>query len=302
MTTRTTLIAEIGSNYNSDLGLARHLIDAASEVGAHGVKFQTIRKEKLIAPRVRLQDGWGDHPAWKGFATAELPDAWHHQLKAHADSKSLEFISTPFYLEAVALLEAVGIGRYKVASGDVTFLPLLAEIGKTGKPVLLSTGGSSLPEVETALDTLTRNGSGQVTLLHCVVSYPPQWDEMNLGAIGTLRERFGLPVGISDHSPGWLVPVAAVSMGCEVVEKHVTLDRAQAGPDHPFAMTMPEFAEMATQVGRLEQALGSGKKEPTPSELERRHRFRRGVYDPVTLEPVEGDEGLWLRPEHWRPF
>jgi sialic acid synthase SpsE len=188
------------------------------------------------------------------------------------------------------------VRTYKIASGDITFVPLLEAIGKTGKNVFLSTGGSTLRDVETALNVLTQSGVGLITLLHCVSSYPPQFHEMNIRALSTLKDEFGLPVGISDHSPGNLVPIAAVTMGASLVEKHVTFDRELPGPDHSFAMTMNEFAEMVSKIRLLESALGDGQKIPTKDELARQHRFRRGIYDPKTLEPLDTNDGLWLRP------
>ena len=134
--------------------------------------------------------------------------------------------------------------------------------------------------------------------MHCVSNYPPKWDEMNLRAMVTLKETFDLPVGISDHSPGNLIPIAAVALGATVIEKHVTFDRSLPGPDHPFAMTMEEFAEMVKQVRQIEEALGTGEKVPADTESAKQHRMRRGVYNPVTLEPVEGEDGIWLRPQH----
>ena len=168
--------------------------------------------------------------------------------------------------------------------------------------MILSTGGSNLLDVQKAIEILNYSGAGQITLLHCVASYPPQFSEMNLRTIATLKNEFNLPVGISDHSPGNIVPLAAVALGASVIEKHVTFDRTLKGPDHSFSMTMLEFAEMVKQVRLLEKALGTGEKVPSSDELKRQHRFRRGVYDPETLEPVDGKEGLWLRSEHKQPF
>jgi len=302
MTKRVNIVAEIGSNYDSDLGTAKKYILASKNSGADIVKFQTLRKEKLIAPMVCKGNKWEKHPAWENFSNLELPDEWHFILKEFADECNIEFISTPFYLEAIELLEKVKVSRYKIASGDVTFFPLLEKVGETGKPVILSTGGSNLADVQKAIEILNHSGAGQITLLHCVASYPPQFSEMNLLAIKTLKNEFDLPVGISDHSPGNIVPLAAVALGASIVEKHVTFDRTFKGPDHSFAMTMLEFAEMVKQIRLLEEALGTGEKVPSPDELKRQHRFRRGVYDFETLEPVDDQEGLWLRPDHKQAF
>ena len=296
---RTKLIAEVGSNYNGSLDKALEYIKAAKTCGADIVKFQTLSKEKLVAPKIWSSEGGSsDNPVYQQFSNLTLPEEWHFILKQAADENGIEFMSTPFYLEAVDLLERVGVETYKIASGDITFKPLLEAVGRTGKKVILSTGGSSLKDVEKAISILKQTGAGDITLLHCVSNYPPQWSEMNLRAIVTLRNAFDLPVGISDHTPGTIVPIAAVTLGSAVIEKHVTFDRSLPGPDHPFAMTMEEFAEMVRQVRQIEEALGTGEKVPADSESAKQYRMRRGVYNPDTLEPVEGEDGIWLRPQH----
>lgn len=289
-----TTIAEVGSNHGGDLDVARHYVRESATAGADVVKFQTLRRDLLIARRYRTAGRWVDNPVYRSFSNLELPDGWHFELKAEADAAGIEFMSTPFYLEAVDLLEKVGVQRYKIASGDITFLPLLREVARTAKPVFLSTGGSAIEDVKSAVDLLGERGSGPITLLHCVVSYPPAWQEMNLRAVATLKNTFGVSVGISDHSPGSLVPIAATALGGTVVEKHVTFDRTEIGPDHPHAMLFPEFAQMVEQLRVLEKALGSGEKVPSDSECQRQFRFRRRPYDPDTYEFSEN--GVWLRP------
>lgn len=297
---KVNIIAEVASNYNGSLECARDYVRAVKACGADAVKFQTMRKDRFVSPRIWSEDGNVENPAFSLFASQELPDEWHFALKETADHEGIEFLSTPFYLEAVELLDRVGVRRYKIASGDITFYPLLEAIGRTAKPVILSTGASSTEEIGYALDVLQRAGTRDISLLHCVSNYPPRWDEMNLRAIVTLRDAFGLPIGISDHSPGSLVPIAAVALGASVIEKHVTFDRSQTGPDHPFAMTMEEFDEMILHIRRLEEALGTGAKLPVETEKVKQQRMRRGIYDVKTLEPKVSEDGLWLRPEH--PF
>lgn len=295
---RTELIAEVGSNYDGHLERAIEYIKAVRASGADMVKFQTLRKEKLVAPKIWTKDSCDENPVYKNFSNLELPDDWHFILKQTADEQGIEFISTPFYLEAVDLLEKVGVRTYKIASGDITFRPLLEKVGRTGKKIIFSTGGSSFQDVEKAIKILKKAGAGSITLLHCVSNYPPQWSEMNLRAIVTLKDAFGLPVGISDHTAGAAVPIAAVVLGATVIEKHVTFDRSLSGPDHPFAMIMEEFADMVQQIRNIEEALGTGEKVPADSERVKQHRMRRGVYQPDTLEPVDGESGIWLRPQH----
>lgn len=295
---RVLIIAEIGSNYDGDLALAKRYVDAAKEHGADAVKFQSIRKDRLISPQVWVNGRKEPNPVWDRFSNLELPAEWHFELAKRAEARGLRFSSTPFYLEAVDLLEDVGVAFYKIASGDVTFLPLLDCVGRTGRPVILSTGASTLDEVRVAVERLERAGAKDVSLLHCVASYPAEYAEMNLRAIQALAAEFGRPVGISDHSPGLIVPVASVALGATVVEKHVTFDRAGAGPDHGFAMTFEEFGEMASAVRGVEAALGSGRKEPAASEQPKRARMRRAPYDPETHEPSTAPNAVWLRPLH----
>ena len=296
------IIAEVGSNYDGNLETARSYIRSACQAGADAVKFQTLRKELLIAPRVRTREGWTTHPAWEAFVNQELPAEWHGLIKEECDKCGVEFISTPFHLEAVKLLEDIGVQTYKIASGDITFIPLLEVIGATGKQAILSTGASSLEEVKEATQVLQRSGAAKVTVLHCVASYPPRFDEMNLRAMVTIEEKLGFEVGLSDHSPDELCAIAAVSLGASVIEKHVTFDRQAKGPDHAFAITFDEFSKMVVRIRQLEKALGNGKKQPTIDELKRRHRFRRGIYDTQKKQPTNGSNGLWLRPEHNRIF
>jgi sialic acid synthase SpsE len=224
------IIAEIGSNYDNDIETAAAYIRAARDAGADMVKFQTLRKDRIVARDIRIGGRLEKNPVYDLFTSLELPDDWHGRLKQVADEAGIEFFSTPFYLEAVALLEGVGARTYKIASGDITFTPLLEAVGRTGKSVILSTGGSTLAEVEAALALLQKAGAGDVSLMHCVSNYPPAWEEMNLRAITTLRQTFELPVGISDHTPGDLVPIAAVALGASLIEKHVTFARSSPGP------------------------------------------------------------------------
>lgn len=301
MQTRNNVIciAEVGSNFNHDLDLAKRYVRASAEAGADAVKFQTLKKHLIISPVTKVKGEVVPYPIYDIFKSAELPELWHYELKKEADAVGIEFISTPFYLEAVDLLEDVGVNTIKIASGDITFLPLLERIGKTGKAVLLSTGASTEAEIRVAVSLLQGNGAGNITLLHCVANYPPKWHEANVRAIPAMIKMFGLPVGLSDHSPGATIPVAAVTLGAAVVEKHVTFDNKLPGPDHGFAMTMEEFADMVLQVRRVEQALGHGRKEPSMEEVPRVKRIRRGLYDKATGRPTDNVENaVWLRPEH----
>ena len=293
------VIAEIGSNFDGDKTLAKLYIDAAAEAGADAVKFQTLAKETLISPNVPDENGsWIANPKWDLFSNQGLPLAWHEELKAHCDAAGVEFMSTPFYLEAVDLMEEIGVKRYKIASGDMTFAPLHYKIAATGKPVIFSTGAAYLDEVRETHQRLKSGGAEDITVLHCTASYPPSWEDLNLNALITLREAFGEKIGLSDHSPGHVAPIAAAALGARVLEKHVTFSRANDGPDHPFAMEMPEFKAMIADLRNLEIALGEAEKKPAASEINRRQNLRRGVYDPKTFMPTDSEDGVWLRPEY----
>lgn len=293
------IIAEVGSNYDNNIEKAKGYIKSSKIYGADAVKFQTLRKDKLISPNMLSNGKLVDNPAYKNFKNLELPEEWHYALKKAADREGIEFISTPLYMEAVDILEKAGVRTYKIASGDITFFPLLEKIADTGKRIILSTGASSLKDIERALDALVKHGAKDITLLHCISNYPPEWDEINLLSIVALKNNFGLPVGISDHSPGDIVPIASAALGAVVIEKHVTVDRASEGPDHNFAMTMEEFGDMVRKIRLVEHALGVLDKAPAASELKKQKRIRRGIYDAVTFKPAKDTiNGIWLRPEH----
>jgi len=296
-----TLIAEIGSNYDGDLDLAKRYIEAAAKAGAQVAKFQSLSRDGLIARRIKDPASGEiiDNPKYAAFGNQGLPDDWHYALKACADDNGIEFMSSPFSLEAVDLLEDVGVKRYKIASGDMTFAALQAKIARTGKPVIQSTGASYLDEVEAAVARLHGAGCEDLTLLHCTASYPPAWEDMNLNALTTMRAAFpDTPLGLSDHSPGSTAPIAAIALGARVIEKHVTFDRSNPGPDHPFAMQMEEFSTMAADIANLMIALGSDEKKPAASEINRRRNLRRGLYDVDTGAPTDAPDGVWLRPQH----
>lgn len=292
------LIAEVGSNFDGDLDVAKRHVAAAKKAGASAVKFQTLTRETLMARFVRDPDTGQlkANPRFEGFSNLALPADWHYALKRTADDEGIEFMSTPFFLEAVDLLEDVGVKRYKLASGDLTFRPLQDKVAATGKPVLMSTGASYLSEVQDALAALDGAGSGPVTVMHCTASYPPKFSELNLNALTTLKAQTGRAVGLSDHSPGWTAPVAAAALGAVVIEKHVTFDRARPGPDHAFALSYEELGETARALREVAEALGSSEKAPSESEAPRRGRLRRGIYNPETGKPAAA--GVWLRPEH----
>jgi sialic acid synthase SpsE len=278
------VIAEIGSNHDGSLERALALVDAAAGAGADAVKFQSFRAATLLVRRrFRPGGGWQPAPAYPALERLEVPVAWHAVLRDRARARRVAFLSTPFDEERAALLAALGVPAFKVASGDLTHVPLLRRLGGFGRPILLSTGLATPEEIEAALAAIAEGAGGiarrpPVVLLHCVSTYPLRPEDANLRALGTLARRFGLPVGWSDHSPGHTLALGAVALGASVVEKHLTDDRRRPGPDHPFAMEPGEFRAMVAAVRDLEAALGDGEKRPRDGERDERVWARRSIY------------------------
>ena len=246
------VVAEAGSNHNRDLPTALRLIEVAAEAGADAVKFQTYTAEGLYSRHtptmtyLKDQGMVGERDSvWGLINRVALPWEWHQELAEHARDLGITFLSTPFEEAAVDVLEGIGVPAYKIASYEVTHLPLLERVARTGKPVFLSTGMAALGDIERALDTLGEAGCREVLLMHCAVNYPARFENLNLRAISTLISAFQVPVGWSDHTLGWTADVVAVALGACAVEKHFTLDRSHPGPDHPFALNPPELASMA---------------------------------------------------------
>lgn len=296
-TKRTYIIAEAGVNHNGSLALARKLIDAAAAAGADAVKFQTFRAEALVsrtAPKAEYQKraAGAAGSQYEMLRKVELDAAAHRALAGHCRRRKIQFLSTPFDERSLDLLHTtINVPLIKIPSGEITNGPLLLAAARTGRPIILSTGMSTLDEVKTALEVIAygytsrscrptrgafrasfRSPSGKralarkVTLLHCTTEYPAPFSDINLRAMDTLRAAFNLPVGLSDHSPGACIPVAAVARGAAVIEKHFTLDRDLPGPDHRASLEPHEFRSMVREIRNIEQALGSGKKSPAPSE------------------------------------
>jgi N-acetylneuraminate synthase/N,N'-diacetyllegionaminate synthase len=276
------VIAEAGVNHNGDLELARRLIDAAAAAGADAVKFQTFRTDALVsaaAPKARYQlETTGGAESQRGMLTRlELSAEAHAGLREHATRRGLVFFSTPFDEDSADLLDRLGVEVLKVPSGEVTNLPLVRHVAAKGRPVLLSTGMSTLDEVAAAVETIRAAGDPPLAILHCVSAYPAPAEDTNLRAMDTLRARFGCPVGLSDHSLGLEIALAAVARGAAALEKHLTLDRALPGPDHRASLEPAQFAALVRGVRTVEAALGDGDKRPMPSELDTRAVARRSL-------------------------
>lgn len=312
------IIAEAGVNHNGSLEMARSLIDTAADAGADAVKFQTFRAEAVssaFAPKAPYQAELT--PAGESqlsmLQRLQFDEVQHIALLEHCRYRNIEFISSPFDLDSVDLLvRRLNVSRLKIASGEITNAPLLLKAARTGKSIILSTGMSTLGEIEAALGVLAfgcrekdqrpslaafqasyASVDGQsalrekVTLLHCTSEYPAPLQDINLLAMDTLQRAFGLKVGYSDHSSGLVIPVAAAARGAAVIEKHFTMDRNLPGPDHKASLEPAELKKMVTLIRQVELALGSPVKKVTPAEVENRTLVRRSL---VAIEPIRRGE------------
>ncbi len=282
------VIAEAGVNHNGSLDLALQLVDAAAEAGGDAVKFQTFKAEKLIAagaPKADYQKAstGNDEPQLEMLRKLEMPEAMTRSVAEHAAKRGIIFMSTAFDEESVELLVRIGVPAFKVGSGDLTDLPLLEFLGQRRKPVILSTGMAYLAEVECAVETLRVSGSPELALLHCVSSYPTAPESANLRAIESMRRRFEIPVGFSDHSLGNELAIAAVALGADILEKHITVDVNLPGPDHQASLAPEAFKNMIRSVRMVEAARGDGVKRPTASEQNVREVARRSVVAACTI-------------------
>ncbi|HOI25741.1 MAG TPA: N-acetylneuraminate synthase [Caldisericia bacterium] len=266
------IIAEAGVNHNGDITKALCLVDEAKKSGADAVKFQTFIAAQLISKEAKMADYQKENI---GKETSQLEMIKQFELsfadfvviKEYCDKVNIQFLSTPFDYESVDFIDSL-VPFFKISSGEITNYPFLKYIAKKKKPIILSTGMSTLSEVEKALDVLTNEGCKDIVLLHCTTNYPCPYDEVNLNAMQTIRDAFKLPVGYSDHTLGIEVPIAAVTMGAKVIEKHFTLDKNLLGPDHKASLDPQELAEMVKAIRNIESALGDGIKKPNQSELE----------------------------------
>ena len=268
---RTLIIAEAGVNHNGRLDLALKMVDEAKRAGADIVKFQTAIPERVIS-RYADKAEYQKETTGNEESQLEMCRRIHLKLsdydiiKEYCEEVGIEFLSTPFDLESIAYLEKLGMKLWKIPSGEITNLPYLIKIAKTGKPVIMSTGMAELEEVEEAVNVLKEGGAGEITLLHCTTEYPAPFDSVNLKAMNTLREKLGTKVGYSDHTTGIEVVVAAVSLGATVIEKHFTLNRNLEGPDHKASLEPEELEVMVNKIRIIEKALGDGIKRAAEAE------------------------------------
>lgn len=269
---RVFIIAEAGVNHNGDIKTAKKLIDAAVFAEADAVKFQTFKADNLVSENAekaeyQMTTTNKSESQYTMLKNLELSDSMHKELLEYCKEKKILFLSTPFDLESIDYLVHIGLPIMKVPSGEITNYPYLRKIGETHKPVILSTGMSTLEEAKAAIRVLQDSGSEDITLLHCNTEYPTPMEDVNLNAMITLREVLDVKVGYSDHTLGIEVPIAATALGATVIEKHFTLDRTMKGPDHKASLEPEELREMVRAIRNVEKALGTEKKEPTVSEM-----------------------------------
>ena len=309
------IIAEAGVNHNGNVEIAKKLIDIAIGVGANAVKFQTFKAEKVIskfAQKAEYQYKITDknETQLEMVKRLELDVDAHKELIHYCKKKGLMFLSTPFDIESIGLLNELEVEILKIPSGEITNLPYLRKIGSLNRNIIISTGMADLEEIGKALDILLESGTSKdnITVLHCNSEYPTPFEDVNLTAMLTIRDTFRVNIGYSDHTPGIEIPIAAVALGATVIEKHFTLNKDMDGPDHKASLGPDELKSMVTAIRNIEKSLGDGIKRPSPSELKNRPLVRKSIIAGMDIK--EGDMltennitvkrlGIGINPMEW---
>lgn len=278
----TFIIAEAGVNHNGCIELAKQMVNKAKEAGADCIKFQTFVSKNIVSKSAskaeyQKQRTNSDESQLEMLRKLELSFDEFKELKEYCDFKEIEFLSTAFDFDSIDFLNNLGMRIWKIPSGEITNLPYLIKISKTNKPVILSTGMSTLDEIEDAISILKTNGCKDIILLHCTTEYPAPYADVNLRAMDTLKQKFNVTVGYSDHTSGIEVAIAAVAIGAKVIEKHFTLDRNMEGPDHKASLEPNELKNMVKSIRNIELAVGNGEKKPTESEKKNKAIARKSI-------------------------
>ena len=292
---RTIIIAEAGVNHNGSIELAKQLIDVAADAGVDYVKFQTFNAKKLVTKQAKKaayqQENIGieDDSQYQMLKKLELSAEQHYELIAYCQQKNIRFFSTAFDMESIGFLSKLNLGLWKIPSGEITNYPYLKRIAQDKKPVILSTGMSTLDDIRAAIDVLVNNGTCQsdITVLHCNTQYPTPMNDVNLLAMQTIEQELDVKVGYSDHTQGIEVPIAAVALGAEIIEKHFTLDRNMEGPDHKASLEPDELKAMVSAIRNIEKALGSSEKTVSVSEASNINIARKSIVASCFIK--EGD-------------
>lgn len=276
------IIAEAGVNHNGSFELAKRMVDVAKEAGVDYIKFQTFNPKRLVsrfAEKAEYQkETTGDNESQLEMLNKlTLTNENFIELKEYCERVGIGFLSTPFDIESIVFLETFDMDFWKVPSGEVTNLPYLEAIAKTGRSIVMSTGMCDFQEIKNAISILEDNGASDIKLLHCNTQYPTPFEHVNLSAMNTINEVTKKVVGYSDHTQGIEVPIAAVAMGAAVIEKHFTLDKAMEGPDHKASLNPVELKQMVVAIRNIEKAIGDGFKEPSLSEMDNKTVARKSI-------------------------
>lgn len=307
-TKRVLIIAEAGVNHNGDLEQAKKLIDVACDAGADMVKFQTFKADTIVSRSAKKAEYQSKNfpnensSQYEMLKQLELSENDHQELFKYCHQKGISFFSTAFDIEGINYLNEFDFQLFKVPSGEITNYPYLKRLAEIGKPVILSTGMSNLEEIENALDVLISGklNYSDITVLHCNTEYPTPMDDVNLNAMLTIKNTFGVRIGYSDHTLGIEVPIAAVALGAEVIEKHFTLNRSLSGPDHLASLEPNELKNMVSSIRNIERAIsGNGIKEPSRSEINNKIIARKSIHlkeNKKKGEILRNDDIIALRP------
>lgn len=278
----TYFVAEAGLNHNGDLKIAKQLIDEAFNCGADAIKFQTYKTSEFLTK---------DSEYFDFFKNVELSYEEFKELNDYSKNVGITFFSSPFDIESAEFLIQLGIPCFKIASSDLTNHPLIQKVAKTETPLIISTGLSTMKEVEDAVNTCLHEGNNKIILLHCVANYPTLPNEVNLSSMETIRKKFNVPVGFSDNGDSSLVDIVAVSMGANIIERHFTLDKNLEGPDHSFSIEPKSLKVLIEQIRQIELMKGDGIKVPQKSEKENRDAIRKSIYANKDICKGESLEG-----------
>ena len=285
------IIAEAGVNHNGSFELACKLVDAAKSAGVDCIKFQTFKSNNLVSHNAQKaeyqKDNTGEGSQVDMLKKLELSYDDFLKLKEYCDQVGICFLSTPFDLDSIEFLDSVDMPFWKIPSGEITNYPYLVALARTGKPVVMSTGMCEMGEIEAAIKVLRQNGTNSIKLLHCNTEYPTPFEDVNLKAMQTMRDTFGLEVGYSDHTKGIEIPIAAVALGATVIEKHFTLDRNMEGPDHKASLEPDELSKMVSSIRHIEMALGNGDKTPSDSEKKNIAVARKSIVAKTSIKVGE---------------
>jgi len=303
---RTLIIAEAGVNHDGSVEKAKALIDVAYAAKVDYVKFQTFKAEKLVGKSAQmadyqLQNTGKDETQFQMLKKLELSIQDHHELIDYCRQKGIQFLSTAFDLESLDVLNDLGIEIFKIPSGEITNLPYLEKVASLKKPIILSTGMSDMNDISKALDVLRKyeRSIPQITVLHCNTEYPTPFEDVNMNAMLSIAKEFNVSIGYSDHTLGIEVPIAAVALGATVIEKHFTLSRNDAGPDHRASLEPEELMQMVQSIRNIELAMGSFEKMPSASEQKNIHVARKSIHvakELIAGKVLEKEDLVMMRP------